>query len=134
MARISRRSGPVVDFELTNTLTLIPGFTITRSFDDGELLIAFSSTIDNATGALADSTVQVHIDGQDIGPFTQFENIPNGQRITHAATFIHPIAAGTHTIELRARGMAAVGDTVQDLRTYLTVIQLPRWDAEDDIL
>lgn len=133
MARYSRRSGPSVAFELTASLVLVPGMTITRFFDAGELLIAYNTRIDNGTVGDVDFVADIVIDGVSVQTNPPQHRIPAGGLGQLGNTFIASIDAGEHTIELRAGGAAAVGDNIPSDSTFLSVIQLPLWDQATDI-
>jgi len=134
MARYSARTGPTANFELTAPFVTIPGFTITRSWDHGELFIAFGMTILNGTAAGFSHGARVLLDDQVVGPDNWVQRSSAGFQIVISGSLMTTIAAGAHLIELQADGAAAAGDVVQAGRCTLTVIQLPLWDTDVDII
>jgi len=133
MARYSRRSGPPANFELTATPTLITGLTLTRFFDEGELLISAQVEVGNATGVTITPFITVTVDGVTIPGIRGAPNIATGFRGAATLTTIVPIAAGMHTINVLGQGDAIAGDTAVANLAQLTVIQLPQWDQDTDI-
>ena len=134
MARYNRASGPPADFELTAAFQDVTGLSITRSWDDGEVLISFTTSISNGTGLLVETDVRVLIDGQVQNLLFQSTTTPAGQFNTLTATAFLPLSEGSHTIKLQAGGNAAVGDVLLAGFTNLTVIQLPLWDSQAGII
>lgn len=134
MARISRRRGPTANFELTATPTTLPGFTISRYFDDGELLIAFTITIDNTAASPITPNVNINLDGTSIIPGNFLDTLQAASRRTVSRILLEPITAGVHTIELQVSNGATAGELVLANTAELLVIQLPQWDSATDIL
>jgi len=133
MARWSQRIGPPTTFELTATPTIIPNLSITRRFDDGELLIFMSVHVDNALAATFERVFDLMIDGVAHPNILASITLPVGFGGGCFNAAIIPIAAGQHTIAIRGTGNAAVGDSLPANFSSLTVIQLPQWDDTQDL-
>lgn len=128
MARYSRVRGPAADFELAVASARVTGMVIDRLWDDGELLVLYSSRVANVTAAAARLFVQIVLDGSVVlGSARSAEVVVNGEATLTGALLL-PVAAGRHVIELFGSGVAAVGDVVQVNATSFVVIQLPLWD------
>lgn len=134
MARYSRRRGPPADFELTTAPQLIPGLTLTRFFDDGELLVSYGIQIRNASGGTRAIRPQLRLDGTNIYLGIIDEVVQSGTRIYITESIILPIVIGQHTIEVFCAGTDVVGDVASIDACHLTVIQLPHWDQSTDVL
>lgn len=133
MARYSRRSGPAANFELTAVAQTIPGMTIERFYDDGELLVMATMRYFNGTAGVGIFLPRILIDGIVYPPVSSREDTPSGFNSTHTFAHIFPITRGRHLIELQGIGSAAAGDHVVFDSAVLTVIQLPLWDRDIDI-
>lgn len=134
MARYSRRRGPVANFALTTTDQLIPGLTVTRAFDNGELLILAHARFDTDSGVTNPNRLSIYINGvQETHPFIE-HHVQALQRAMLSLHHIVPTSRGTHTIDLRASSRTPAGDVLIRNTAELVVIQLPRWDQEDDLL
>ncbi|MFQ5986640.1 MAG: hypothetical protein ACE5KQ_04720 [Thermoplasmata archaeon] len=115
-------------------MTAIPGLTVTRFFDAGELWASGSFSVFNATGAPSNFEGMILLDGAEVLSNRPSTSVPNNSFGHFSFGLILPISRGVHTIALAARGRAPVGDTVDLNSGVFTVIQLPRWDQEDDLL
>lgn len=139
MARISQRLGPSVDyfFVQAGVQEPIPGLTITRFFDEGELLVLYACTVNNENVAETEFRLKPRVDGQSLAGDSfmgMAERVPQGEAVTISGSFIKSIAAGVHTIALFCQASNVPNARVLDLRTVLTVIQLPQWDQPTDVL
>jgi len=134
MARYSRREGPTAPFEITATLTAIPGISITRYYDEGELLILAQAAIDQEQATTTEYRVDVFVDGVSITSPAHLTQLGATAEETLTRIHLHPVTQGEHTIDLRIRGSGNVGDTVPAGGATLIVLQLPLWDSEADII
>jgi len=134
MARISRRIGPPANFEITGVDQLVPGMAVTRHFDDGEVLVLGQMQVLNGTAISRDPAIELSVDGViDPNIFGQ-PNIPAGAAATCHLEAVIPISQGVHTIAMACIGTNTLGDVVFADHSVWTVIQLPQWDSEADIL
>ena len=135
MARYSQRLGPAAPFELTASMQTITGLSITRFFDNGELLISYYAQLFNSTVIDPDGFYQVTLDGAVI-PASQLNRVMwgNSTFTDVCKTFLHSISAGVHTLAFQAQGTAAAGETIAANNALLTIVQLPLWDQDDDII
>lgn len=134
MARYSRRTGPTVAFELTGAIAQIPGFQITRTWDEGELLILWAANVINATAGVVNANIFPVSEGLTVPVAPAVSAIPAGQRVHMSGHALLRVTGGTFGIGLFALGSAAAGDTIEADSAILTVIQLPVWDSDADIL
>ncbi len=134
MARYSRIRGPSVSFELPAAVVLIPGMSITRQFDQGELLILYTARADNLTAAPTNFQLQLFLDGAATITPILLAQVPLGNSATLSGSALQPIDEGLHTIDLRAQGDAAVGDLVAARSAELIIIQLPLWDQAANLI
>jgi hypothetical protein len=134
MARYSRVQGPIADFDVGGSLAQIPGIAINRFWDDGELLILFSSTYTNASGAAALPFWRLFLDAIAISGNYVAPSIPNGGIYTMTGHLFTTLAQGPHAIALQAAGAAAANDFITANATQLTVIQLPLWDDPANLI
>ena len=134
MARYSRIRGPASTFELTAADQLVPGFSITRHWDDGELLIIVASQYFNGTAAAISPFLTVFLDGAALIPNFGAGSVPAAASNTLVGYFLQPVTAGQHTLQLHATGGAAAGDLLLMASTEFTVIQLPSWDQEAELI
>lgn len=133
MARYSRRRGPEFDFALSTAPTRVPGMTITRFFDEGELLILAHARI-REDAALANQVLLIPVlDGARLYQATHASSLVASGNLTMALTFLSPIAAGIHTLELQASVIAATAAALLADSAELVAIQLPSWDSDADI-
>lgn len=134
MARYSRIRGPASVVDLASTLTLISGFSITRTFGLGLVLVSYSTSLFNNTGASTFWLMSVVLDGVAILNSQQRVNagVPHGHNISW--TDIFEIACGRHTFELHGRGSVAAGNEINLEQTNLLVIELPPWDQEEGLI
>lgn len=132
--RYSRRRGPAAIFELTAPFTLITGLTISRYWDEGELLISFHARTLNVCGFLSTFQLCPYLDGVAILAAPPAKDIPNGSDGSLSATILQPITQGPHTIQLFASGNAAPGDIIPIQYAELVVVQLGVWDSDRDII
>lgn len=133
MARISRRTGPTVGFAIPEVFTLIPGLSVTRLFDDGELLILISALPDNGGVSASDFQIRATVDGQALTPGRFSTQLLPGENPTVTGFYLHPINAGIHTINLECLEDVNTGSTILADLSTLIVIQLPTWDQADDL-
>lgn len=133
MARYSRRLGPAANYELIGTATPIPGMSITRDWDDGELLLIARETILNGTGAQIGASFAFRVDGVQVPADVAQGTIPAGVPGTITDAQLITITKGTHTIDMISAGSAAAGDVVLQNGVSFIVIQLPLWDQDADI-
>ncbi len=134
MARYSRRTGPPVDFAPPGVNTPIPGCSVTRFFDDGELLIAWTVSNLNTSGVTRDMDVNILLDG--VNPTTASQNntcVPTG-RHDFGGAMIVPVTEGQHTIDLAATADTHPLFVIPAGNAVLSLIQLPLWDSDADIL
>ncbi len=134
MARYSRRTGPTIDLALTGGYADIPGLPFTRYFDQGELLILFAARYRNTTGAAATLDIRIQVDNLNPDHGRSVITVPTGQTIQPTNFLLHPITEGPHRISVIALANATAGNTIIANTCSLTVIQLPLWDADTDIL
>lgn len=133
MTRYSRRSGPAADFALGVTMQTVPGLSITRYYDNGELAILARAEVFNATAGVVNLELALFLDGTIINPTARVLALPANQ-----SQFLHPddllpITEGQHTIELRAASSVGANTRVVQASARLIVIQLPLWDSDADI-
>src|SRR3972149_5662392 len=107
MARYSRRRGPTAQFELTAAFQTIPQLTITREWDDGEVLILFRHRYNNTIAAQTVFQRQPLLDGAAAVGAIMRTNVPANSNLTTADFWFLPLTAGPHTIALQASGDAA---------------------------
>lgn len=132
--RYSSRAGPAGAWTLPLTYTLIPGLTITRYWDNGPLLIAWTAATTNAAATLQQHAVRVYLDGSQVPQAYSRATCINGDSISQSGATIVDPGIGTHTIELRALGPGDATNTAQANGSRLTAIQLPHWDNTGDLL
>jgi len=133
--RYSRRRGPTANFECALGYQLITGMSITRFWDEGELLISGMASYNQAAGATSQFGLAIVLDAVTVLPQTPpTQTVLLGQTASLALKILQPIAQGQHTIQLWATGLAAAGDVIFAQSAELIVIQLPLWDATTDIL
>lgn len=133
MPRYSRRLGPAANFELLATPQAVPGLSITRQWDEGELLILARVLILNGTAGTIGISFAILIDGVQIPQDVAQGQITAGNPSAFSDHALIPISGGIHTIHLVCTGSAVAGDVVLANGAILTVIQLPQWDQPDDI-
>lgn len=129
MARYSRIIGPALDYTVTAVETVIPGFSVTREWDDGELLLLVSSRI--AGSVLSSERMQLR-PRIDLDPATALNYILDTETTldtTFAFATLLQMTAGRHTIDLTAVRVDPVAFTIRGGRTELILIQLPLWDS-----
>ncbi len=135
VARLSRRRGPTADFTLTGIFQTITGLSVTRAFDEGELVIIGRARARNTEGVDQLERSRLTLDGTEI-PNTE-TLVLAGAAIALATLSTHAlqaIAAGEHTIALQARTDGGPGHSILANTAELSVIQLPVWDTTDDLL
>lgn len=134
MARYSRRRGPPDNLGLSAAYAEISELTITRFFDDGELLVAWRVVHLNGAAVAGLFEDDLQVDGISVTTVAPGRTIPSAHFGTLSDTILVPVTAGPHTIKLRARSSAGAGTTVEANGSHLTVVQLPQWDAPGDLL
>lgn len=133
MARYSRRTGPPTNFTLNAPSTLIPGLTLTRFFDHGEILIMAQALAKNTIAQTANILMTTELNGVELLPTQVFVRPPADTLITLTSHILIAITKGTHTIRLTAAGQFTPTGHILAGRATLTVIQLPQWDTDADI-
>lgn len=139
MARMSQRIGPTADYSFVqaNVQELIPGMTITRFFDEGELLILYTSNLENGGVPEASFRLRARVDGQSpaLDVFhARASRVMQGQAVALSGAYIKRIASGIHTIQLTCEVDVVPDTTARESRSSLVVIQLPQWDSAADVL
>ena len=133
MARYSRRTGPALDFPIPMFPEPIPDLEITRLFDDGQLLCAYSAVCQNTSGAARILEIGIALDGYPAGPGYVKHTVPTGTMMTFAAAVLISITAGIHTLTLYADGPGGIDQIVNTGTAQLSIIQLPLWDSDLNI-
>ncbi len=128
MARYSQIIGPAADFSVGGGFGTIPGFTITRFWDDGELLILAGAWYSRGAALGRTWELRAMVDALQQNHLWLAQFAENGQSSSISLSGIVPITQGLHTISLEASGDAAANDFIVAQGTHLTVIQLPLWD------
>lgn len=133
MARYSRRTGPAGLFGVPTPFTLIPGLTLTRFYDAGELFISYRSSFRSPGPTTPDAELAPFIDGiQAVVPAPKI-TIGAGTEMIIADAILITVAEGVHTIGLFA-GKAPPGGVFIDVgMAQLSVIQFPLWDSDEDV-
>lgn len=134
MARYSRRRGPASDFELTDSLALIPGFVIDRQFGNGTLLISGQLLVLNSTAVAGSVELAVLIDGAQINPVNLRLNYRKDENAVLGFNFLQPVSPGFHSVELQAFGVLPGGDVVVAGGAEFVVVELPEWDTDGDLV
>lgn len=132
MARYSSRRGPNPAFDLLVTEETIPGLTITRHWDEGELLILGQASINNNSAADRNYYIAIRVDGAGAGSAYGLIHNANGEGLACHACL--KITKGEHTISLNAKGTGNPIERINIGAATLTVIQLPIWDQDTDII
>jgi len=132
--RYSRRRGPAANYDCTAAFTLIPGLTISRYWDEGEILICTRAAIFNNAGGAGLFSISPYLDGVAILPAPPLFNIPNASNANISATLLQALTQGPHTLALYVLGLAPPGDIVLAQNAELIVIQLGVWDSDRDII
>lgn len=131
MARMSRVRGPAVAFEMVDSMTTVPGFSITRSFGRGTLDISVQFMVLNLVGSTVGPTVRLRVDGVATHVTDPSFTILNNTEFWGFLRALISVTPGIHTIDFQILGSTSAGDTVIAGRSELIVIELPDWD--DDI-
>ena len=135
MPRYSRVRAPASSFETFTALTLLPGALVQRLFGLGPLFISGYVRFDNSSGLTVSGQVDIRVDGVSIAggslPLTTQET---GRSV--AVPFVHFVApqAGVRLIEVFVGGVDNANHTVPLLGCELVVVELPRWDSDDDLI
>lgn len=134
MARYSRRIGPAGDFELIASRVLVPGMFVQRHYGRGALLICGHVQIVNGSAVGIEAVLEILLDGVAVGPETMAHDLVAGADGMMAFSFLEPVSPGLHRIELFASGVADVGDVVWRRGSSLVVVELPKWDQDNDLI
>lgn len=134
MARYSQVIGPAADFIIPISPLTIPGMTINRFWDDGELLIAYTIQRLNASAVLQTAILTILIDNSPLTPHNPFWDVPAGGAGNIAGTGIFPITSAYHRVSIFIQGSGDPADIIFAQGTTLTVIQLPLWDSPSGII
>jgi len=134
VARLSRRRGPTANFALDGTFRTITGLSISRAFDDGELVILARAQVRNDSGVVQLQHCRLVLDGVEIPNSPTLVLADAVELLASLSTYaLQAIAAGPHTIELQARQAAGATNVILANTGELAVIQLPVWDTTDDL-
>jgi len=133
MARYSRRRGPAADLALTLAGVEVTALTITRFFDEGELLLLFRCGIGNGTAGPITFRARLQIDGVNVSTLPPRNTIAAFLSGFLADAILAPVTAGIHTIRVMVEGSDIAGDILEQDTASLSVIQLPLWDTDADV-
>ena len=134
MARASRRRGPAADFTIPAALTVVPNLTVTRFYNTGLLLIIFFLEVNNNAAIVETVVCRVLVDGTPQPNFLVGLQLPIGLAQNYGYTVIVPVTQGIHTIQLQAQRLTGGPDVITANSGELSVIELPAWDLQQDIL
>lgn len=132
MARWNSLRGPAAPFAFTGAFAAITGLTVTREWDGSPVLIAHNAELNAGAGGAVGTLVAPFVDGiaQGIG-FRR--DLAAGEIFRGAAVHFINLAPGSHTIDLRVNGPAGAGNQIPTNGAIFDVIELPRWDTEDNL-
>jgi hypothetical protein len=131
MARYSRVGGPAIDSPLAAAFANIPGLSISRTWDDGPLILICTVGLVNGTPAPVDCAFAFAIDGAPHYPQNYAVRIPNGAGISLTHADVVAIAAGRRTITVQAQSTGDPLVVAEHDLCSLTVLQLPQWDDDE---
>ena len=131
MARYSRVRGPAANFELTTTLTTVPGLSITRSFGRGTLDISIGCMFVNLVAGPVAFASRLRIDGVAIQAADPLTDLLASTGVHFSQRLLQAVDPGLHTIDFQVSGSASAGDRINADTGELVVIELPEWD--DDV-
>lgn len=134
MARYSRRRGPNSSVELVDAFTVVPEFTITRTYGRGNLLIDFVGCVQNTTGVSVNVIGIFIIDGVFTPSAGWTQTVLNGSINQMVMRLLESIVPGEHVIQVAFFGSATSGDLLTPGQSELTVLELPAWDQDDDLI
>lgn len=137
MSRSIRIRGPAGPFDVPDLLSpfaTIPGFTVTRSFDDGDLVILLSIYTSNGAAGGDRLTIAVRIDGTRIPIGAPDHFVPGSQVNIITLNYAQPLAAGTHTIDVQVQGGLGTALNIPNGRTELIILQTGPLSPADDFI
>ena len=124
MARYSRRRKSAFTFTLPGSFATITDMSITRVWDDGELLILAKARMRNDSLVTAQVDIRVVIDGIAVSPIGPGATIVAGATASVADVILQPNNAGAHTIALEGQSTVTPDVIVLGASAQLIVIQL----------
>lgn len=127
------RAWPSANLELTATEAIVPQSSFTVRTSGGPLLVAFRYIVQNGTAANAFIVTRFFLDGANIPGSTHQVTAGIGLQETPTGFALVEADPGIHTLDVRAAGVAAVGDIILAGSGNLIVVELPLWLREDTI-
>lgn len=134
MARFTTIRGPAVSFQPGGGIATIPGLSVTRHFQGGPVLILFTCMVENFTGILQNLTLDLTLDATRISGFAYLNEVSNNHRVLPNLHHMILIPCGTHTIAARANGPNSADFLIIADNAYFTIIELPEWDQDDQVV